>query len=74
MNRNRRKQLSDIADQIDALITSLEIVKDEEQEALENRPDSLQQTEASQQSESAVGALEEHIDNLNQMADELREL
>lgn len=74
MNHDRRKRLSIVADQIDALITTLEIVKDEEQGALENRPDSFQQTEAGQQSESAVCALEEHIDSLAQLANELREL
>lgn len=74
MNDNRRKQLNTIADQLDALLTSLEIVRDEEQGAYENLPDSLQQTESGQKSEAAVEVLDEHIDTINQIADSLREL
>lgn len=70
MNNQRRKQLTEIvakidklnlteiANELEQLVTDLEALKDDEQSAYDNMPESLQQSERGQQSEAAVSALE----------------
>ena len=42
MNKDRRKQLEDVRDSLDEIISSLNDIKDEEQDAYDNMPESLQ--------------------------------
>lgn len=51
MNAARRKERDKIIDVIDAIIERLEALKDEEEEAFDNLPDSIQQSERGQQME-----------------------
>jgi hypothetical protein len=71
MNKERRKEL----EAIDALIATakerLEMVRDAEQEALDNLPESLQQGERGQAMEEAIGNLESTISNLEDVASEI---
>ena len=71
MNKERRKEL----EAIDALIATakerLEMVRDAEQEAFDNLPDSLQQGERGQAMEEAIGNLESTIANLEDAAGEI---
>lgn len=41
MNKDRRKQLEDVKDSLDEIIASLNDIKDEEQDAYDNMPESL---------------------------------
>lgn len=71
MNKVRRKKLNDIADQMSALKDALFEVQQEEQEAMDNTPESLQGTEAYEAKESNVATLEGAIDALDQAIGDL---
>lgn len=45
MNKDRRKQLEDVRDSLDEIISSLNDIKDEEQDAYDNMPESLQSSD-----------------------------
>ena len=71
MNAKRRKTLASIVGDMEAMdalrqtiIENLEAVLDEEQEALDNMPESLQEGERGQQ-------MQEYIDSLNTVLDDL---
>lgn len=86
MNKIRRKELASIVAKLEALDAlrleikdELEAVMDEEQEALDNLPESLQESERGEQMqeyldamESALGDLEE-ID-IESISDQLRDI
>ena len=81
MNANRRKTLSQVIDQIEALKSLMETVKtdiesikeaidterDDEQEAFDNLPEGLQQAERGQTMEQAV----EYLDNASTVITDL---
>ena len=72
MNKYRRKQLEDVKDSLDEIIASLNDIKDEEQDAYDNMPESLQSsdngsrmTDAIDDIDGAIYSVEEaqrHID------------
>lgn len=66
MNAHRRKEIKRIALQLDALInmiddikSSIEGLRDEEQDAFDNLPESLQESERGQTMQEAIDALDE---------------
>lgn len=67
MNNERRKRLAAVAKQIDELPdldeikSELESIRDDEQEAYDAMPESLQQGERGQLSEAAIQAIENAI-------------
>lgn len=67
MNNTRRKALERIQDQLDCLKCELEDLKDEEQEALENIPESLQGSERYEIAEAASYALDNAVSNLEEV-------
>ena len=71
MNKERRKELEAIDALIAAAKERLEMVRDAEQEAFDNLPDSLQQGERGQAMEEAIGNLESTISNLEDVASEI---
>jgi Rps23 Pro-64 3,4-dihydroxylase Tpa1-like proline 4-hydroxylase len=69
MNKERRKaiavafaELEKLQAQWDDIKESLSIVRDEEREAFDNMPESLQQGERGQQSEAAADALDSAVE------------
>ncbi len=71
MNRIRRKQISQLMEQLEALKDELESIQQEEQEAFDNIPEAFCETDRYTQAEEAVenldsafGSLEECIDCL----------
>ena len=58
MNKSRRKALAQIIEQIEALETALEELTAEEQDALDNIPDSLAQSDRANSLQEAVDAME----------------
>ena len=71
MNKERRKELEAIDTLIAAAKERLEMVRDAEQEAFDNLPESLQQGERGQAMEEAIGNLENTISNLEDVAGEI---
>lgn len=72
MNKPRRKELARVIDLIEQAREILEAVMDEEQEALDNMPESLQQSERGQAMEDYIYTMEEMLENLD--TDELQEI
>lgn len=58
MNNSRRKRISKIADALNELKGQIDELYEEEQEAFENIPESLQGTERYEVAENAVDMLE----------------
>ena len=88
MNDKRRKELHALIDRLRAaadessnLYTEFSITVDEEREAFDNMPESLQQSEKGEATseglntlESALNMLDTIMDEFNQVADDIQEL
>lgn len=68
MNKSRRNQISeqqvavaDLVTQAEAIKESLENIRDEEQDAYDNLPESIQNGERGEASQAAIEALDEAI-------------
>lgn len=59
MNNDRRKRLDAIFSTLETALNDLTTIKDEEQEAFDNMPESLQQSERGQASDEAINAMDE---------------
>ena len=73
MNKNRRKQLEEVADSLDEAKERLEVLKDEEQDAHDSMEEYFPDSEAVERMydaieylESAYGDIESAIDNINE--------
>ena len=66
MNNNRRKTIQGIRDSIIDLQTKLEEVQSEEQDAYDNLPESLQESEKGQVMYDALDNIESAISSLNE--------
>lgn len=81
MNNERRKQLKAIAKQLGTIADNLEDqqilleqVYDDESEAFDNMPESLQESDRGIEMEEGIGTLEDQKDDLANMANDLREM
>ena len=88
MNDKRRKELHALIDRLRAaadessnIYTDFSITVDEEREAFDNMPESLQQSEKGEATseglntlESALNMLDTIMDEFNQVADDIQEL
>lgn len=73
MNVQRRKQLSDLMEQIDTLKFALEEIKDDECGAWDNLPESLQESSRGEQMYENVETLESALDSLQDAIDYIQE-
>jgi hypothetical protein len=67
MNKQRRKEIQDIVDRLDVIMTDMESVRDDEQDYMDGFPENLQ---GSVKYEKA----EENVDNLGCACDSLEEV
>lgn len=74
MNTARRKQIDQAKQNIDRLVelaedirTDLETIRDDEQEYLDNMPESLQAGDKGEKAEAAISALEDVINELDSL-------
>lgn len=74
MNKQRRKELASILNDLEDLRSRLEAVSEEEQEAFDNIPENLWGSERYEKAEEAVDALEEALSSIEDIADSLSEL
>lgn len=65
MNNQRRKELTRINEAIAELRLDIQNMLDEEQEAFDAMPESLQDSERGEKSQNAIGELENAIGNLD---------
>lgn len=73
MNAKRRKVIDKLSAQIEEIKMAIDSLRDDEQEALDNLPDSLQETERGEKMESAIEALDYASDDLQECLDHLLE-
>ena len=59
MNKDRRKQIEDVKDSLDEIIASLNDIKDEEQDAYDNKPESLQSSDNGSRRTDPIDAIDE---------------
>ena len=64
MNNIRRKQLAAIMERLEELKSDIELVLEEEQEAMDNVPESLWGSERYERMEEAVSNMEEAVSGL----------
>jgi hypothetical protein len=57
MNNERRKAIAAIAEQLTELREAIELIRDDEQEAYDNLPESLQYSERGERMQTAIDAL-----------------
>ena len=65
MNKARRKELAEIISLIEEARERLESVMDEEQEAFDNMPESLQYSERGETMEEYISTMDEMLDALD---------
>ena len=73
MNNDRRKRIEKVQETLAELLAEIEALRDEEQEALENLPESLQETERGERMQTAADALDDAYTNLDSVNDSLTE-
>lgn len=74
MNKERRKNIQGIADQLEELKGNLELLQEEEEEYRDNIPENLQGSERYERADEACEALNEAVDNLEDIISSLSEL
>lgn len=73
MNKNRRNAISDIYDKLIDIQSDLECIRDEEQEAFDNLPESIQCSERGERMEEYISNLDEALDYVGYAVDSLDE-
>lgn len=71
MNAQRRKLLDAIAEKLRDLRDDLEAIKDEEQDALDNLPDSIRDGERGQKMEEGIEGIEDAQNNIDEATEAL---
>lgn len=74
MNRQRRKALRNLISRAEALAEELRQLIEEEEEARDAVPESLQQTNRYTDMETAVDTMTEAADSLDELAEQLGEI
>ena len=72
MNKEQRKLLEKLASHIEDVIADLEMVRDEEQEKVDNAPENLQYSARYEQMQDIADTIQMVIDELDNAVDELR--
>lgn len=73
MNKVRRKDLQELYDIISEAKDRLELLRDEEEEYMENIPENLQGSERYEKAEAAVSALDSAVSSLEDALDSIEE-
>jgi molecular chaperone GrpE (heat shock protein) len=74
MNDFRRKRLDYLKDKLADICDEIEIIREEEENAFDNLPESLQDSERGEAIQDAVYQLEEISDNLQQIIEDITTL
>ena len=71
MNAERRKRIEALRQKIGEALSDAESIRDEEQEYLDNMPESLQQGEKGEKAQAACEALDSLVDHLTEADSDL---
>ena len=67
MNNSRKKELDKLCEQIEDIKYKLDIIREDEQTYLDNIPENLQSSERYETAEEAVDALENAVDEFDEI-------
>ena len=73
MNKDRRKRLEDLSEQVDIIKNELEEIRDEEQEARDILRDYLQECSKAGRLDEIIQAMEDSLDYFEQACDGIQE-
>ena len=73
MNKNQRKKLTDILEEIEGQIAELEVMAEEEQEKADNIPDNLINSDRAIMLQESADNLNEAVADLQNWVDEVRD-
>ena len=73
MNKSRRNQLIKLQDTINTVKEALEYLLEEEEEARDNIPESMQSSERYERADAACDAIQSAIDALEEAAENVEE-
>lgn len=65
MNQNRRNQIREIQEELRAISERIEPIRDDESDAYENMPESLQESERGEKSMRAVDIIDDAMGSLH---------
>ena len=74
MNKQRRKRLGDVISRLEECMSDLEYIKEEEQEAYDNLPESIQYTERGDAMQENVDDIDYVISDLDQVIDSVNNI
>lgn len=74
MNKDRRKRLEGIYEKLMEIYEELDAIIDEEQEAYDNMPESLQDSEKGERMYEGIDSLESAKDDINNAATTIEEV
>ena len=74
MNKDRRKRLEGIYEKLIEIYEELDAIIDEEQEAYDNMPESLQDSEKGERMYEGIDSLESARDDINNAATTIEEV
>lgn len=74
MNNKQRKQLKALSEQVEEIKQEVEMIRDDEQEKIDNLPDGLIGSSKEEEYQEAVDALEEVISSLEDVIDNFGEV
>ncbi len=74
MNKERRKRLQEVIDQLENLKEEVSSICEEEQEAYDNMPESLQDGERGSQMYENISTLEDQESNFDDLIESLQEV
>ncbi len=73
MNKDRRKAIAALISQIEEVKSAIEGIRDEEQQSLDNLPESMQEGGLGQKMTEAVDNLESAMDTIDEAVSSLEE-
>ena len=74
MNKARRQQLSKAVEMMDEVISLIEQIKNDEQEAFDNLPEGIQMSERGEEMERYIDTLAEISESIFDMQDQITEI
>ncbi|MBQ7349231.1 MAG: hypothetical protein IJW47_04480, partial [Clostridia bacterium] len=64
MNKQRRKRIDELIEQLESVKSEIETVLEEEQEYFDNMPESFQYGEKGEKAEEAIRSIEDAVESL----------
>lgn len=74
MNKARRTAIKKVFEQLEELMATVEVIRDEEQDAFDNLPESFQSSERGETMEENIDTLDSAYNSIEEAKDLLEEL